>query len=129
MYTRPTINTCKDLLIGFINRVREFPGAMVGVIQRDDVFFALYPSREMVVLLDARSIDDMTPHSNFYPFNPPREIMGTEEFVFAFSQEDVRIGTPKQIGEEVRRRLSEDDIDIETRVILQEYLPSINSQS
>lgn len=112
----------KAILIGFFDRMREFPGAVVGIMKQDAAtFIGLYPSGEQVSILDVHTEAELERHDNYYPLNPHREINPREEIVFAFTPTDIFIGTKVALFKQIEKRINAASTNKRDRVILRDY--------
>lgn len=109
-------------LVGFANRLQEFPAAMCGIVEKESGhFYWRWPSTDEELLVDIRCVDDIRGREWFYVFQSPQTI-DEGEIVFAFTPTDVFVGTKAQVCDEIRKRMRDPLSPAGMNDILREYL-------
>ena len=109
-------------LLGYVNRLREFPSAAIGIFQRGDKFFAIWPSTEITLLTDMTNGDDLRAVHNYHPLTREYLINPGTQLVFAMNEQELLIGTITEVKQQIDLRLRQSGISEQEESILREYL-------
>lgn len=109
-------------LVGHINRLREFPSVTIGIFQRGDKFFAVWQSTDVKMITDVHSEADLLPVKNYHHLTAPHEVKPGTDMVFAFTAQDLVVGTITEVKQQIARRLDRSDISEQEESILRTYL-------
>jgi hypothetical protein len=96
-------------VLGFINRLREYPAPLVTIGQEGDRFFAVYPSGEVVRLIDMTTIEDLRAQApqNFVPTSPLLLSANPTQLIsFAFNRDHIVTADRKRIRDTIRQEIS-----------------------
>ncbi|MFA5997646.1 MAG: hypothetical protein WC791_04160 [Candidatus Paceibacterota bacterium] len=112
----------KVLIVGFVNRTRCVPDGIITVVKMPDGFYARWPhpntEKNFIKILDITRVEELSSHGDdiFWVDNSGRMLdIDRNEFAYAFSREQIFIGTIEEQILEIRRQM-------ELKVLPQEAL-------
>ena len=108
----------KVILLGHINRLREFPSVTIGIFQKGDKFFAVWPSTDVAILSDVHTTAELLSIRNYHPLSKEYEIAPGTQMVFALDEHDLLIVSIAEVKQQIRLRLG----PAQEEFILREYL-------
>jgi hypothetical protein len=111
----------KVAIIGFVNRIKRFPTFLITVVLVDGKYYSRWPmpGDELILILDVQKEEDLADH-NYWKDTSSRLLdLERDEFVFAFSQEQVIIGTAEELIREMQKQL-------EIKVLPQDVLDELD---
>jgi len=115
-------------IIGFTNPMILFPAFVVIVSVENDNYFITYPSRKTFQTDEISSISDLERRPVFWKDTKERDFDIMTEIAFAFSKENVIVGSKEIIKRQIK-------IELETKVLperdlklLQKWLKSLENE-
>lgn len=111
----------QTVLLGHINRLRVFPSVTVGIFQRGAAFYAIWPSTAVKLLEDVHSEADLLAVKNYHHLTGEYTIDPGTQLVFAFSPDDIVVGTLTAIKSKIAQRQQAGLAHIDEQ-ILKDYL-------
>lgn len=111
----------KAEIIGFIDRIQSLPSFIITVVEINGRFYAKWPSprEDLVNLVDMNKREDLLIHGEqYWQENDNKKLdVRRKEFAFAFSRNQVFIGTAEEIIREIQKQI---DIKVLSRQVLEE---------
>lgn len=104
----------KALIVGFVNRMRCLPVGLMAVVRMPDGFYARWPHpnpmENFLKILDVNTEEELqkffSENDNAWADNTGKTLdIERNEFAYAFSMDEIFIGTIEEMICEVRRRL------------------------
>ena len=127
----------KALIVGFVD-AREglsgVPVSLVTVVKMADGFYARYPhpkfERNFLKLLDVEKEEDLSFFKEHFWKEDKGRLLDVErgEFAFAFTKEQIFIGTIKELAEEIKRQLQNKELPEFSYKRLQDQLNEIMTE-
>lgn len=95
----------KVAIIGFVDHMKCFPSGLVTIVFVDGKYYSKWPmpGSELVPILDVQKEEDLV-NPNYWKDTSGRLLdISRDEFAFAFSKEQIIIGTITEIIETVQK--------------------------
>lgn len=105
-------------IVGFLNKDVYFPTFVITVVDIQGKYHAKvpFPGKALVIIPGAEKEDDLLRCPNFWKDTSSRQLdIPRDEFAFAFSRQQVAIGTTEELIREIQKQQIKKSISQDTR--------------